>query len=431
MKEKILRIIFCTVILIGTLLGSGVKEKEEKEISDSTSFREMHETGNALSAVAETIPKAENAAVEECPEVKNSFDMPLMENTALLVTVEKCRSDYERIAKEYEYDREGRMLRHLKDDIVEFTDTEYEYNEEGNLLKETRYIVDEDDLKLKYWVEYSYGKDETGQPIRTEREYYANGSLSEECVYDREERRLRKTSYRESGLLWSEYEYDTSTKQQWYTSYDEEGHAERRHRTDYDDRENTILYAEYDAEGNIIYGRDCACDQEEFYFYWRVENNYDAAGNLVRQTVFDLDGKQTGHTENTYDDHGNLLKTVSYDGSNAITYYVENTYDEKDNLVCEYSFDEYDERLIKTGYEYDASGHCVKRWAAYGDCEVDEEGNLTVDSKYVICEKEYDDRDRLLKYTDCQDKEWYNFIYTVVGDSDEDYPYDRINVSWF
>ncbi|MDE7231504.1 MAG: hypothetical protein K2N37_00285, partial [Lachnospiraceae bacterium] len=132
----------------------------------------------------------------------------------------------------------------------------------------------------------------------------------------------------------------------------------------------------------------------------------------------------------TYDDHGNLIKTVEYDGSDTITYYVKKTYDEKDNLVCEYSFDEYDERPIKTGYEYDASGHRVKLWRRYSDYEdeADEVGNLTVDPDYVIWEKEYDDRGRLIKDTYCQDKEWYNYIYTTVGDSDEDYPYDRIKV---
>ena len=39
MKEKILRMLFCAVILTGTLLGSGVKEKEKKKYRFSHRFR--------------------------------------------------------------------------------------------------------------------------------------------------------------------------------------------------------------------------------------------------------------------------------------------------------------------------------------------------------------------------------------------------------
>lgn len=86
---------------------------------------------------------------------------------------------------------------------------------------------------------------------------------------------------------------------------------------------------------------------------------------------------------------------------------------------------------ISAEYEYDVSGHCVKLWTIYCDDEEDEEGDLTVDSGYMIWEKEYDDRGRLIKAIYCQDKEWYNYIYTMVGDADDDYPYDRIKMSWF
>ena len=98
MKEKILRILFCIFILAGTLLEGSLKEKEKNEILISTLIKEVHETGNVIATVAEVITKAENVAVEESPEVKNSFGMPLMEGTELLVTVEIRRSNYEYIS---------------------------------------------------------------------------------------------------------------------------------------------------------------------------------------------------------------------------------------------------------------------------------------------------------------------------------------------
>lgn len=64
MKEKILRMLFCAVILTGTLLGSGVKEKEKKEISVFTSLQVICATGNDLATAAEAISRAENAVTE-------------------------------------------------------------------------------------------------------------------------------------------------------------------------------------------------------------------------------------------------------------------------------------------------------------------------------------------------------------------------------
>lgn len=44
-------------------------------------------------------------------------------------------------------------------------------------------------------------------------------------------------------------------------------------------------------------------------------------------------------------------------------------------------------------------------------------------------EREYDDRSRLMKYTDYLDKEWCHCNDTIISGSDEDYPYDRIEIN--
>ena len=86
MKAKILRILFCIFILMGTLLENSLGEKEKREITILMTPGEIHETENAFMKVAEAISKAR--AAEEFSEAENSFGLPLMDDTVLLVTVE-------------------------------------------------------------------------------------------------------------------------------------------------------------------------------------------------------------------------------------------------------------------------------------------------------------------------------------------------------
>lgn len=87
-------------------------------------------------------------------------------------------------------------------------------------MKKTRYEVHrkkEDPEAVvqnqKEWSDYSYGYDEAGQPVQTEWEYYASGSLRSVCERDSEGERLKETTYRKSGQLWSERVYDASKRQ--------------------------------------------------------------------------------------------------------------------------------------------------------------------------------------------------------------------------
>lgn len=463
MRAKIFRVLFCIFILTGTFLGSIIKEKETSETrmiitadgvryetkdAPETEKAEVEENGEAEveEPAAEPILKAENAGAEdtmaeEPDEGINSFGLPLLEDTALLVTVEKRFSNsfsdnYECVSAEYEYDREGRLLRHLGDGIIDYNDREYEYDAEGNCIKESRFKVSgkEKILKtLKSWVNYHYGKDEAGRPIRTEREYDKNGRLREERVYDSEENWLKRTVYRESGLPWFAFEYDPSGRQYWAADYDDEGHVERQYRGDYDEYGSVILYDTCDGEGNpILDDGDCDCGPDVFELYGRrYEYEFDEAGNLIMQTAFDENGKQTGHMENSYDERGNLIREALYDAENTLREYEEYSYDEKGNLEWEYSYyDDYEERGVKTGYEYDAAGRCIREGSRYYYDYKGEEGEtLTEDPLYTIWEREYDDRGRLITYTDYSDKEWYNYSYKMIRGSDEDYPYDRIRIN--
>lgn len=408
MKAKILRILFCIVILIGTLLGNGMKEKR-----------------NTLSSpVIQETCETDNEEMGERTITENASGLPLKEDTVLLVTVKRTA---EWILEEYEYDAEGRMLRYLDCRYVGDENIEYEYDTDGNLILKTCYELHNDgtDSELKYWIEYSYGIDEAGEGIQTAWEYDKNGNLRSETVYDGEGERLKEITYREDGELWSIYEYDTSKRQLWLTDYDEEGNTEWQYRTDYDNRGNEILRAEYDAEGKIIPVRGCACEPEEYIPYWRFENSYDESGNLIRQNIYDIDDIQTGHMESTYDDDGHLLRAEEYDAENNLLYYSEYVYDEKGDKVSYFSVNEYGTDKVEYAYEYDSYGHCVKYSAV--NYREDEEGNLTKGHPYVIWERKYDADNRLIKYID-KDGEKYYYTYTAIGDLDEDYPYDKIKV---
>lgn len=464
MRAKIFRVLFCISILTGAFLGSIVKEKETSETwmvitasgvryeTKEDSETEKTET-EAEDFTAEPIPEtedavAEDAMAEEPDEGMNSFGLPLLQDTVLLVTLEKHFSNtfsenYEKISAEYEYDSQGHMLRYMEDSIGRFSDKEYEYDAAGNLLQETCYTVkrkEDGELlrrqgsivrEIDYLVEYSYGTDESGQTIRTEREYDKNGRLREECVYDSEENWLKRTAYRESGLPYLAFEYDPSGRQYWAADYDDEGHVERQYRREYDEYGSVILYDTCDGEGNpILDDGDCDCGPDIFELYGRrYEYEFDEAGNVIMQTGFDENGNRTGYVENSYDERGNLIGEALYDAENTLREYEEYSYDEKGNLVWEYLYDDYEEPR-KVGYEYDAAGHRTKMWIIYYDYgDVEGKGNPEEDTVYVIWEREYDDRGRLITYTDYSDKEWYNCSYRMISGSDEDYPYDRIRIN--
>ena len=407
-RVRSVSIILCLCVIMG--MGSGCETKEGKVLVLSTTEKNT-KTGKASeedSGNADIVKDSdsETAALKDMPEVMNVLGMPLRDETALLVTVTKYRfsDDYKCIVGQYEYDSKGCILRYLGEKFSDYI--EYEYDADGSLVRKTCYDTEwrKKTWELSYWVEYSYVEDEaTGQLIRTERKYDADGSLSRESVYDSEDKLLIETSYVEN-VLRSEYEYDSSEHQSWKLIYDEQGNTVLQYREVYDDAGNPILYVEYDAEGNINVFEGYECDTYVIvYPYWRYEN--------------------------IYDDHGNLIKQVPYDYENNETELREYTYDEKGNLLSEFFKDEM--VTSETKYEYDAAGNCIKEI----NYEYDDSDNLTVYGIRNMREWEwqYDEKNRLTKFIYYwKDPEyWCEYTYSTVGISDEDYPYDKINIQRF
>lgn len=417
MQTRIVSIILCLCMVMGILVVGGtradyanVDDIETKEISDITES-------------------------EDLPKIMNALNMPLMDGTVLVATVEKLYSDFHKfIIEQYEYDSEGRMLRQF--DRENDTLYEYEYNVNGNLFKKNCYKwgFSEENWELSYWVDYSYEENKAGILInRTERKYNADGSLSRESVYDSEDRLLKEIEYSKyvNDVLFTEYEYDNTENQSWRTFYDEQGNIESRYRRMYDDAGNETLYAEYDADGNINVFEGYECDTYVYYYpYWTFENIYDEQGNIIRQVQYDEENKEIGYTEYVYDEFGNLIKKARYDDENNEVEFDEYTYDAEKNLVSEFSSDEW--QIQKDEYEYNDAGNCTKLLVT--QYEYDDDGNLTTygDSS-LVWERKYDEKNRVIRFQDYWDSPscWYEYTYSTFGISDEDYPYDKIKIRQF
>lgn len=439
MKTRIFRVVCCIGMLIGVMASApGMPCTNEIPAVMDDMPAVVSDTVDDMSTVngPET---SDHVVADDSPEAVNAFGMPLMDDTVLLATMTEYRAgDYERIEEQYEFDKDGRILRHLEHWVWGFRNdnsTEYEYNDEGILCKETGYKAEnpetEEDWELDYWIEYTDSQDGiNGDVSRTEREYNADGSLSRESVYGNEDRLLREVQYSRyvKDVLYYQYEYDSIDRASWQIFYDDQGNIESQYREEFDEAGNRILYAIYDGDGRINVIQDCECGPESYYEYeypyWTCENIYDEHGNLVKVIVYGLGNEKLGYTENTYDDNGNMISTVDYDSTGREEWLREYTYDEEGYLIGSFSASDYDTGSDE--YTYDRNGNCISlSGVIYME---DENGNLKADSPYQIWERSYDEKNRVIRYQNFNEytKCWYEYTYDTFGISDETYPYDKI-----
>ena len=397
MKKRI-SMTLCICLLAGAVLGCGA---EVSEPASSVTVSENLETQNDFTEDESTADSEENYSTETV----NASGLPPREGAALVVTVARC--DYShasnkvrnRITEEYEFDSEGRRLRYtcygLSSEAFEKR-IEYEYDADNNLIRKTCYDLEEDGGAMNEWTEYQYVKKDSGN-LRThmEFEYNAEGNLLRESGYDTDGRLINETSYRQDGDgyeygLARKYEYDSSENLSRTIYYDVQGNATGWREEVYDDAGNLTLCADYDEEGNIDIYEGYDCDTYMYiYQYWPSKNEYDETGNLIKRTGYDYEGNVIEIAEYTYDNANRLIKDWHY-----------------------FSDHNYTEEII---YEYDNAGNQVKEY-------IDQQ---------IIWEKEYDDRNRLVKYAQYSyGKEcWYEYEYKTIGVAEENYPFDRIKVA--
>lgn len=379
-RTKVISIMLI-VCLIGVLSGCGAQKDSSSNSTTLENFGEIEEENdlaengsfvdNEENKVLETATQAENENVEE---TVNSFRMPLMDDTALIITITKYfDSDgrrYNHVKEEYEYDKEGRILRQINSSISEYR-REYEYDAAGNLTRETCY--EWRDGEIRYWIEYRDAKDDAvDELLRIGSKYEGEGNLVSENVYNREGDLIKCIFYREDRTVCAVIEYKGMNRMLRHINYDEQGNLVSRREFEYDAAGNRTLMADYDADGNIEVHESYDCDTYQVITcYWPTENEYDTAGNLIKSVDYDYEGNIEDVTEYTYDDAGNMLQEI-YNG---------------------YVYE----------YEYDSAGNMIKKievpdlqWKEY----------------------EYDSENRVIKMTEYSHGsvyDWYEYEYKVIG----------------
>lgn len=356
MKVKSAYTILCLCMILGIFTGCAAKEKEAKVLPDA---------GN--SAVLETIGEAAieimgKETSESASETINAVGMSLMDNTALLATIETPSG---KISRQYEYDKEGHMLRYLN--MIDDYMWEFEYDSAGNLRRETDWHFGDGewkakDRKLSSQTEYVY--DGAGRQLSwTERRYQDDGSL-ERC-----------------------FVYAASGQQAWEMNY---------------------FYRDGKLESQIRY-------------------EYDDMGNLIKTTVYGYEGGELTYEKYTYDDAGHLIKEEGIDGDPIIGEYMEEyTYNEKGRLVG--SFTSTNTEIYGDEYEYDDNGNCVGKLDRYFERDEAGNVSECAYSPSIAQENQYDERNRLMRVYYAYDDTTYDYTYETIGVLDEDYPYDKIEI---
>ena len=406
MKVKSAYTILCLCMLLGMFTGCGAKEKEAEVLPDA-------EINTALETADEVSDKTvEEAAIEiadeETPEsdseTLNAVGMPLMDNTALLASIKMPSG---KVSEQYEYDKEGHMLRHLDTKYNHIY--EYEYDSAGNLSRVSDWHFDDEEWR------------ETDRRLAEQTEY----------AYDGAGRLLgwMMREYGDDGNLDRYFVYADSGQQSWEMRYlfDSDGNVSEQYRYEYDEMGNETLWVQYDAEGKFNLFEGYECDTYiSYYPYSRYENTYDNSGNLIKITAYGYESSSgTTYKKYTYDDDGHLIKVEGVDVDPIVGEYTdEYTYNEKGYLVSTFSTD--NTGAYGDEYEYDDNGNCIKK--LYRHYERDEDGTVSKYAASVEQENQYDERNRLIRVYYAYNDTTYDYTYETIGVADEDYPYDKIEI---
>ena len=388
----------------------------------------LESMNNVLSYAAELTPASEPVreqqqgadAESHNNETVNALGMTLRDDTALLVKVWNCTSpSYNHVCEEYEYDREDRVLRHIKYYSNTKGRWEYEYDAEGSLTRETCYELEDD--AVRYWIEYRTEKGASVDELcRIGSRYEGEGNLATEIVYNSDDNEVKKTYYREDGTAYWEIEYDDTGHHTREIDYDEQENIVNRREYEYDAAGNITLLVDYDADGKIVVTERYDHDSDTYVdipHYWLTENKYDAAGNLIKKVDYDYEGSIEDVWEYTYDEAGNLLQNI-HNGS--VT--TENEYNDAGNMFRSVDYDYEGNVEDEWEYTYDEDGHLLKRiynGSVTKEYTYDSAGNMTkeITDPYTQWKKyEYDSENRIIKMTvQDEDRHEYRCEYRLIG----------------
>ena len=253
----------------------------------------------------------------------------------------------------YTYDAQGKMIKEefygTGDTVLDWT--EYEYDADGRLLKKYGYDIEHDGAA--YWTDYSYGdggRTETGYinpvsgdaSVSGKRSYDINGNMTERVSYDAD-----------GNILWGrQYEYDAFGNPVKVT-YDQ------------DDFHGEVEFGLMEALGKKVYVID---EVSNNFFSEGYERTYfDTYEAMLAYGIFGIPTKETVERESDswaelqyeYDEEGKLTgaEITGLSGDNDCYYLrlggiFEFRYDNSGNLTEVDYCDAKGNRILRQEYEY-------------------------------------------------------------------------------
>ncbi len=352
-------------------------------------------------------------SLEEFEIIKNDCDLDA-EQTKKVKKINHYEGDYEDynvFEESWDYDEKGRLVGWLDFPVEIYS--EYEYDENDNEIKCTEYHLEskisetkkEYDDNGKLIKKTDYGRD--GEIWRTQSyEYDANGNviLEKQTLDDS----INKTSLLYYGYI--EYSYYDNDICKSSCVYDFDDKIMRK--IENDEYGNRTLYAEYNSDGNISSGKkneysynsnDKKIKEVSELFNsekkdWEIESSsdykYDSNGNIISYTSYDSNGTINSCTEYTYDINGNEIKEIIYNGSiEKVSRVSLKDYYENGKLKKWTHKDGNEELLYYIEYEYDDDNDLLKT------IKYDKDGNI---SSYDVYE--YYEKDAFIKNDEDEEK---------------------------
>lgn len=196
--------------------------------------------------------------------------------------------DMRNISEILSWDREGNLQ----------SKSVYSYDENGDSLGYTNYYWSDVDGSM---TEYSYDSNYLRQSRKT---YDEAGNLltRSEPEYDEDGNMLREITYSADG---------TVTEQTDYT-YDSDGNMLEYRTTFFEEdggKQVIIIDGNYDIRSSITYDANGTVTSVYTYAY-----EYDANGNVIKQSAYQEDGKLLYWNEYTYNENGELVNTEYHSG---------------------------------------------------------------------------------------------------------------------
>ena len=360
-------------------------------------------------------------------------------------------SDGGRIRRDrYEYNRFGIMTRSISYD--DDTREEVEYDSVGNVLIETHYTYGGKKVRsIEYKYTYVEEYDAKGKLIR-KNGYDEKGKLVYVCEYDEAGHVAKETGYDKKRVVLHKYEYDSfgnlmlevhHNRDKSYNAqeYDGRGVLKREYCYNYEGYKEykAITEREYDAWGNVVreseYVKDVKVNGYEEYkrmmhIWYEISRAWagapsDGCGSRGKDMAREY---HTAEIPDTIEVQENMGVEISYYGDGTICGLSRYEYDEAGNLTGKKLYFRDGTELARYEWEYDEYGNRItehyfnRKWEEEEQrrkWEYDDAENMVLEYNDVDksrIEYEYDGDGNLIRETDCGGRCWeYEYEFDEAG----------------